>query len=167
MPSRFPDMLTRLRSLREERGLSQASVAQTLGISQQYYSRYEKGETELPLRHFMALADLYGVEADYLLGRTGFSSGAPTKEAVESYLTRDCTTEQALSALTALDPSDRQRAVEYIQLLTLKETLDKTCTTPPPSAPAQPPKEEKTGLAKEKGQKSRKKKKGKGKRKVD
>ena len=166
MPSRFPDMLTRLRSLREERGLSQASVAQALGISQQYYSRYEKGETELPLRHFMALADLYGVEADYLLGRTGFSSGAPTKEAVESYLTRDCTTEQALSALTALDPSDRQRAVEYIQLLTLKETVDKTCTVPSPVA-APPPKEEKTGLAKEKGQKSRKKKKGKGKRKVD
>lgn len=166
MPSRFPDMLTRLRSLREERGLSQASVAQTLGISQQYYSRYEKGETELPLRHFRALADLYGVPADYLLGRTGFSGGSPTKEAAESYLTRDCTTEQALSALTALDPSDRQRAVEYIQLLTLKETVDKTCTVPSPVA-APPPKEGKNGLAKEKGQKSRKKKKGKGKRKVD
>jgi len=58
----------RLRDLREDHDLTQAQVAQYLGTTQQVYSRYEKGENELPIRHLIALCRLYKVSADEVLG---------------------------------------------------------------------------------------------------
>ncbi len=54
--------------LREDSDYSQNVVASKLGISQTMYSRYERGATELPVRHLLALCKLYKVSADYLLG---------------------------------------------------------------------------------------------------
>ncbi len=34
------------------------------------YARYERGANELPIRHLIALADLYHVSTDFILGRT-------------------------------------------------------------------------------------------------
>lgn len=59
-----------LKSIREDRELYQKDIAKILGISQQYYSQYEKGENELPLRHLITLCKYYNVSADYLLGFT-------------------------------------------------------------------------------------------------
>lgn len=36
--------------------------------AKQVYSRYEKGENELPLRHLVTLCRYYRVSADYILG---------------------------------------------------------------------------------------------------
>ena len=58
-----------LRDLREDHDHTQSDIAAILGISQQHYSKYETGEYELPLRHFITLAEYYGVSADYLIGR--------------------------------------------------------------------------------------------------
>ena len=58
-----------IRDLREDADKTQAEVAKYLGTSQTMYARYERGENELPLRHLIALCDLYGVSADYILGR--------------------------------------------------------------------------------------------------
>lgn len=60
----------RMRDLREDHDLTQQEVASVLGTSQTMYARYERGANELPLRHLLALCDLYGVTADYLLCRT-------------------------------------------------------------------------------------------------
>ena len=60
----------RLRDLREDNDLTQTQVASLLGTSQTMYARYERGANELPIRHLLALCELYGVSADYLLGRT-------------------------------------------------------------------------------------------------
>ena len=62
-------MYKRIRDLREDADKTQAEVAKYLGTSQTMYARYERGENELPLRHLIALGDLYGVSADYILGR--------------------------------------------------------------------------------------------------
>lgn len=62
----------RLREAREDRGLTQSEVANILGITQQVYSRYERGIYEIPLRHLIALCDYYQVSAGYLLGREPF-----------------------------------------------------------------------------------------------
>lgn len=60
-----------IRGLREDRDLKQSDVAAILGTSQQYYSKYETGKYEMPVRHILILADFYGVSTDYLLaGRT-------------------------------------------------------------------------------------------------
>lgn len=57
-----------IRELREDRDLTQASIARLLGTTQQVYSRYENGVNELPIRHLIALCRYYGVSADYVLG---------------------------------------------------------------------------------------------------
>lgn len=59
-----------IRDLREDADLTQTQVAQILGTSQTMYARYERGANEMPIRHLIALCDLYHVSADYILGRT-------------------------------------------------------------------------------------------------
>jgi len=60
----------RLRDLREDRDLTQEDIARILGTSQTMYARYERGASELPIRHLTALADFYKVSTDYILCRT-------------------------------------------------------------------------------------------------
>ena len=58
----------RIKDLREDNDKSQSEIAKLLGISQQHYSLYEKGERELPMHHFITLAKYYNVSLDYLAG---------------------------------------------------------------------------------------------------
>jgi transcriptional regulator with XRE-family HTH domain len=58
----------RLRDLREDADKKQPDIADLLGISQQHYSMYERGERELPMHHFITLAKYYNVSLDYLAG---------------------------------------------------------------------------------------------------
>ncbi len=57
-----------MRELREDKDLKQKDLAAVLGTTQQVYSRYEKGENEMPIRHLITLCRFYNVSADYLLG---------------------------------------------------------------------------------------------------
>jgi len=60
----------RLRSLREERDISQLELARRLKLSNSTISQYEtKGRLPEP-RILEMLADFFGVSVDYLLGRT-------------------------------------------------------------------------------------------------
>lgn len=63
-------MRQRLQELRKDRGISQRALAERLGISQQTYSRYERGQRRLSLQAAIALARFYGVSVDYLAGIT-------------------------------------------------------------------------------------------------
>lgn len=58
----------RLRDLREDNDKSQAEIAEILGMQQTQYSRYERGDRELPMHHFVTLAKFYNVSLDYLAG---------------------------------------------------------------------------------------------------
>lgn len=58
----------KLYDLRVDNDLTQKEIAKILNISQQYYSEYEKGKRELPIRHLMTLCQFYKVSADYILG---------------------------------------------------------------------------------------------------
>lgn len=59
-----------IRDLREDHDMTQEQVAEYLGTSQTMYARYERGASELPIRHLLKLCDLYHVSADYILGRS-------------------------------------------------------------------------------------------------
>lgn len=63
-------MYQRIRSLREDRDLTQKQIAQMLGMSQTGYSKYETGENDIPTSVLIKLADFYGTTTDYLLERT-------------------------------------------------------------------------------------------------
>ena len=57
-----------LKKARTERNFTQQDIANTLGIDLRVYHRYEKGERELPIHHYVALAKFYNVSLDYLAG---------------------------------------------------------------------------------------------------
>lgn len=59
-----------LRVIREDRGYTQKQIAEVLGTTQQYYSDYENGKREIPIRVYIALAKFYGVSIDFLAGLT-------------------------------------------------------------------------------------------------
>ena len=58
----------RLRDVREDADKNQSEIAKILGMQQTQYSRYERGERELPMHHFITLARYYNVSLDYLAG---------------------------------------------------------------------------------------------------
>ncbi len=57
-------MNLRIRDLREDRDLKQKQIAEVLLCDQSLYSKYERGERELPLRYAIVLANYYGVSLD-------------------------------------------------------------------------------------------------------
>ena len=63
-------MILRLKDMREDNDLTQAQVAKILMCDQSLYSKYERGEREIPLRLLIILAEHYNVSLDYLAGRT-------------------------------------------------------------------------------------------------
>lgn len=62
------DLLERLSELREKRGLTQAEVAEELGVSRQAISRWETGKIKPSTDNLRRLGKLYGVTLDYLMG---------------------------------------------------------------------------------------------------
>lgn len=60
----------RIRDLREDNDKTQTEIADFLGTSQTMYARYERGASDLPIRHLISLCKFYNVSADYLLGFT-------------------------------------------------------------------------------------------------
>ena len=63
-------MVKNLKKLRNERGISQQTLAQELGITQQSVNKYENHKIEPEIATLIVLADYFGVTVDYLIGRT-------------------------------------------------------------------------------------------------
>ena len=58
-----------LYELRTQSGWTQTDVAEKLNIKYQSYQAYELGITVPSLQNFIALAELYDVSLDYLVGK--------------------------------------------------------------------------------------------------
>lgn len=67
----------RIRSLREDKDLTQMEIATHLHISQRTYSRYENDERGIPIDVLSRLADYHHTSVDYLLGRTDIKKPYP------------------------------------------------------------------------------------------
>ena len=63
-------MKLRIRDLREDNDLTQKQVSKMLMCDQSLYSKYERGEREIPLNILIKLADFYKTNLDYLIYRT-------------------------------------------------------------------------------------------------
>lgn len=63
----------RIRNLREDNDLTQKQIAEYLMCDQSLYSKYERGERDIPLDFLIKLADYYNVNMDYLVGRSSVS----------------------------------------------------------------------------------------------
>ena len=60
----------RLHQLRKENGLSQEELGHLLGVQKTAIYKYEKGLTSIPQNKIAKICDIFGVPADYLLGRS-------------------------------------------------------------------------------------------------
>lgn len=67
---KYATMAERLTNLREHNHLSQSDVAHRLKVSPALISAYESNERKPSLERLVALADIYHVSTDYILGRT-------------------------------------------------------------------------------------------------
>ena len=63
-------MYMRIKDMREDRDLSQQTIAKLLNVSQATYSRYENGVLEIPIVSLIKLARFYKTSIDYLVGVT-------------------------------------------------------------------------------------------------
>lgn len=62
-------MAKRLIELREKNNFSQSFVARQIGVTPALISAYEKQERNPSINKLIALADIYHVSTDYILGR--------------------------------------------------------------------------------------------------
>lgn len=63
-------MNLRIRDLREDNDFTQKYVSEYLMCDQSLYSKYERGERQLPLELAVKLAELYKTSLDYIVGLT-------------------------------------------------------------------------------------------------
>lgn len=62
-----------LRVIREDRGYTQRQIAEVLETTQQYYSDYENGKRDIPIRVYIVLSKFYNVSIDYLAGQIDYA----------------------------------------------------------------------------------------------
>ena len=58
----------RLKDIREDRDITQKTVAEYLHIKQNTYSQYENGQRGLPIEILIALSRYFNVSTDFILG---------------------------------------------------------------------------------------------------
>lgn len=106
-----------IRDLRIQYNFTQEYICKRIGVSQSAYSKYEKGQAELPARCVCKLSELYGVPTDYIMGKTRYSV-AP--EVLEKDVIKGVTASDVLMDIYNLNVSGRQRLMDYLKLLKLK-----------------------------------------------
>ena len=63
-------MLDNLKNLREEAGISQKSLAEAIGVSQQSINKYENHNIEPDIETLIRIAVYFNTSVDYLIGHT-------------------------------------------------------------------------------------------------
>ena len=119
MRVRLPEIL---RELRDKHELKQETLAQLLGVVQQTYSNYEKGNSALPLDYLADLAEYYGVSTDYMLGLTTFEKPATELDVVYA---QKRTLGDVNNDLLSLSPARRRQLLDYLAYQVAREEEDK------------------------------------------
>jgi transcriptional regulator with XRE-family HTH domain len=96
----------RLHELRENSGLSQAEVATRLDIPHRTYAHWERADVALRAEQLAALADIFDVSCDHLIGR---ECNRPRGKGPEGKL------KKALELASSLPKRRQQRVVEFIE----------------------------------------------------
>lgn len=76
----------RMRLLRNEKHLSQSTVAEYLHVGQRTYSDYENGRTRIPVESLIQLAYLYNVSMNYISYLQGYHKNKPPQQRTAFFL---------------------------------------------------------------------------------
>ena len=106
-----------LKTLREERGVSQQTVANYVGTTQQSIHRYENGLYEPDLRTVMKIADYYEVSVDFLIGHTDIRH---KYEKIDKYDLNE-TEAHVIDTFRKLSPAMRQHSRNILDTLASAE----------------------------------------------
>lgn len=64
----MPDLCDKLKRERKERGLTQAAMAESLGMKRSTYSLYESGKREPNIDTLQTISNFFGITLDDLIG---------------------------------------------------------------------------------------------------
>ena len=98
----------RIKTLREEKGMSQAELAAALGCSRMTINNYETEKRIPDIEFAMNLANYFNVTVEYLSGRTEFRDKDDIAVSVKK-------AEQLVKTIEKLPQSDSQRMLSYFQ----------------------------------------------------
>ncbi len=100
----------RIRGARGDRGLTQADLAERVGLTRTSVTNLEAGRQRMPLHIFATLADALGVEPAQLLAPFEKSTNALIDRALDKHLsTEPSSMREFIQALTAdIDPTRRK-----------------------------------------------------------
>lgn len=71
--------MNRIKSLREEKGMTQLELGKLLGVKDAAISKYESEKVPLTAETILKLSEIFSVSTDYILGRTMEKSGQDRK----------------------------------------------------------------------------------------
>lgn len=103
--------MDRLKDLRLQMGLSQQALADKLNVSQQSICKYENDTIEPNIDMLEAMADLFDVSVDYLIGYSSYAH--KVEEVSETALNKEEIS--MLQQYRALTPSSRALVKQFMQ----------------------------------------------------
>ena len=113
-------MKSRIKQLRQKRGVIQEILAAELGITQQMLSKYERDVTLIKVDILKKIAAYFNVTTDYLLGvsdvKRDIKGQMKVNETLDAYY-------DLVEVYKGLDPYDQEMIWSIIQ--TVKKTSDK------------------------------------------
>lgn len=111
-----------LKSARKKSGKTQKEVADLLGVGQSTYKNYECGLREPNGDTIVALANLFGVSTDYLLGRP---DAKPPEEPLDEFARKEhlkSLEKVFMKKYLALTEEQRDKVLDFLRGVVAEET---------------------------------------------
>lgn len=118
------DYMLNIKAARTAKKLTQQQVSEHLGITRGAYSNIESGKRETDYSTLNALADLFGVSVDYLLGKNA-EKKAPSPDGEGAGLALQGRPELAalVDRLSKLDDDQLRSAKDYLDFILSRDFL--------------------------------------------
>lgn len=120
---------THLIELRKKSKLSQEELAERIGVSQKSISKYEQQTVRPSWEALIAMADLFNVTVDYLLGRSDMPEHMSAEPSPSASLDPD--TQKILNTFSMLNEDNRDILIGEAKKLLKQQRLEEKMTTVP------------------------------------
>lgn len=107
----FPEIL---KELREKKGITQQQLADTLNLSKNAISHYEKGINMPNLDTVQKIADIFDISVDYLLGRTTVQFNFSV---LKNVFAKGNTIDDFLQQILSLDIQHRTDVMKFLEYI--------------------------------------------------
>lgn len=118
--------MNRIKSLREERNMTQTELGRLLNVQDAAISKYEKERVPLTAETLSKLSDIFGVSIDYILCKTDVRQacevrGTSLAPSIASQLASEHP--EVFENWHNLDEEGKKKAREYLQMLLVMQDM--------------------------------------------